>query len=171
MVAVRSVPARSWGWLTLGEGPPWRPGTDPRLRLGVARRGREELKHHPCQSPLPRAPDDRPPGASRLRCGRFEKWNDRGAGLRSGADPLVVPSLFRKRAFTGGLLAGLVFFAALIGYSLVFTLFMQDTGKPEPDIDAELDAELPHRPVLVPALAAEKQPITIEQPFDIGKPQ
>jgi EmrB/QacA subfamily drug resistance transporter len=44
---------------------------------------------------------------------------------RTGADPLVVPSLFRKRAFTGGLLAGLAFFAALIGYSLVFTLFMQ----------------------------------------------
>jgi EmrB/QacA subfamily drug resistance transporter len=44
---------------------------------------------------------------------------------RVGADPLVVPGLFRKRAFTGGLLAGLVFFAGLIGFSLVFTLYVQ----------------------------------------------
>jgi MFS family permease len=44
---------------------------------------------------------------------------------RRGADPLVVPSLFRKRAFTGGLLAGLVFFAGLIGFTLVFTLYLQ----------------------------------------------
>ena len=44
---------------------------------------------------------------------------------RRGADPLVTPSLFRKRAFTGGLIAGLVFFAALIGLSLVYSLYLQ----------------------------------------------
>ncbi|NRQ38854.1 MFS transporter [Nonomuraea sp. NN258] len=44
---------------------------------------------------------------------------------RSGKDPLVTPSLFRKRAFTGGLVAGLAFFAGMIGLSLVFTLYTQ----------------------------------------------
>jgi EmrB/QacA subfamily drug resistance transporter len=44
---------------------------------------------------------------------------------RSGLDPLVTPSLFRKRAFSGGLALGLVFFAALIGTSLVFTFYLQ----------------------------------------------
>lgn len=40
-------------------------------------------------------------------------------------DPLVVPSLFRKRAFTGGLIAGLAFFSALVGFGLVFNLYVQ----------------------------------------------
>ena len=40
-------------------------------------------------------------------------------------DPLVTPSLFRKRAFTGGLAVGLVFFASLIGTGLVFTFYLQ----------------------------------------------
>ncbi|MFG3436572.1 MFS transporter [Nonomuraea sp. NPDC047897] len=44
---------------------------------------------------------------------------------RSGGDPLVTPSLFRKRAFTGGLVAGLAFFSGLMGLSLVFTLYTQ----------------------------------------------
>jgi hypothetical protein len=44
---------------------------------------------------------------------------------RRGKDPLVVPSLFRKRAFTGGLIAGLAFFSAMIGLSLVFNLYIQ----------------------------------------------
>jgi MFS family permease len=44
---------------------------------------------------------------------------------RRGLDALVTPSLFRKRAFTSGLLLGLVFFAALIGTSLVLTLYLQ----------------------------------------------
>jgi EmrB/QacA subfamily drug resistance transporter len=44
---------------------------------------------------------------------------------RRGLDPLVTPSLFRKRAFTGGLLLGLFFFAALIGTGLIFTLYLQ----------------------------------------------
>ncbi|MBN6051929.1 DHA2 family efflux MFS transporter permease subunit [Nonomuraea sp. RK-328] len=44
---------------------------------------------------------------------------------RSGKDPLVTPSLFRKRAFSGGLVAGLAFFSGLIGFSLVLSLFTQ----------------------------------------------
>jgi EmrB/QacA subfamily drug resistance transporter len=44
---------------------------------------------------------------------------------RNGLDPLVTPSLFRKRAFTGGLTLGLFFFAALIGTGLLFTLYLQ----------------------------------------------
>ncbi len=44
---------------------------------------------------------------------------------RRGLDPLVTPSLFRKRAFTGGLALGLMFFASLIGTSLVFTFYLQ----------------------------------------------
>lgn len=48
-----------------------------------------------------------------------------GRRERKGLDPLVTPSLFRKRAFTGGLALGLVFFAALIGTGLIFTLYLQ----------------------------------------------
>jgi hypothetical protein len=44
---------------------------------------------------------------------------------RRGGDPLVTPSLFGKRAFTGGLLAGGAFFSAMIGFSLVFSLYLQ----------------------------------------------
>ena len=44
---------------------------------------------------------------------------------RRGGDPLVVPTLFRKRAFTAGLVDGLAFFSALIGFSLIFTLYVQ----------------------------------------------
>ncbi|WP_336205575.1 MFS transporter [Nonomuraea sp. LPB2021202275-12-8] len=44
---------------------------------------------------------------------------------RAGKDPLITPGLFRKRAFTGGLVAGLAFFSGLMGVSLVFTLYTQ----------------------------------------------
>ncbi|MER5478855.1 MFS transporter [Streptomyces sp. NPDC002734] len=44
---------------------------------------------------------------------------------RSGGDPLVLPSLFRKRAFSGALVSGALMFCALIGFSLVFTLYLQ----------------------------------------------
>jgi EmrB/QacA subfamily drug resistance transporter len=44
---------------------------------------------------------------------------------RAGGDPLVVPSLFHKRGFTGGLIVGTVFFAGMAGFSLVFSLFLQ----------------------------------------------
>lgn len=44
---------------------------------------------------------------------------------RRGGDPLVVPSLFRKRAFSGGLVTGLAIFSALVGFSLVLTVYLQ----------------------------------------------
>ncbi len=44
---------------------------------------------------------------------------------RDGRSTLVVPSLFAKRAFTGGLATGLAFFSSLMGVGLVFTLFVQ----------------------------------------------
>jgi hypothetical protein len=44
---------------------------------------------------------------------------------RRKADPLVVPSLFRKRGFSGGLLVGLLLFSGIAGFSLVFTLYLQ----------------------------------------------
>jgi len=47
------------------------------------------------------------------------------ARQRGGRDPLIVPSLFRKRAFTGGLVAGLAFFSGMIGFNLVFNLYIQ----------------------------------------------
>jgi EmrB/QacA subfamily drug resistance transporter len=52
--------------------------------------------------------------------GRFELWK-----TRRGGDPLVVPSLFRKRSFVAGLLTGAVFFAAFVGFMLVFNLYTQ----------------------------------------------
>jgi EmrB/QacA subfamily drug resistance transporter len=44
---------------------------------------------------------------------------------RTGGDPLVVPGLFRKRGFSGGLVVGLVFFSTISGFSLAFSLFVQ----------------------------------------------
>ncbi|MFF1905963.1 MFS transporter [Kitasatospora sp. NPDC058218] len=44
---------------------------------------------------------------------------------RAGGDPLVVPGLFRKRAFSAGLVTGAVFFASVAGFSLVLSLFLQ----------------------------------------------
>ncbi|MGK5556972.1 MFS transporter [Actinomadura kijaniata] len=44
---------------------------------------------------------------------------------RSGRDPLVVPSLFRKRGFAGGMVSGLAFFTALTGFALVLSLYLQ----------------------------------------------
>ncbi|WP_369240163.1 MFS transporter [Streptomyces sp. R21] len=52
--------------------------------------------------------------------GRYESCK-----AQSGGDPLVVPALFRKRAFSGGLVVGAVLFAALTGFSLVLSLFLQ----------------------------------------------
>ncbi len=34
---------------------------------------------------------------------------------RAGSDPLVLPSLFRRRAFSGGLVLGLVWFTGIMG--------------------------------------------------------
>ncbi len=44
---------------------------------------------------------------------------------RRGAAPLVEPSLFRKRAFTGGLLVAVIFFAGTAGMLLVYGLYLQ----------------------------------------------
>ena len=44
---------------------------------------------------------------------------------RAGVSPLVTPSLFRKRAFSAGLVTALVFFAGMIGLMLTFTLYLQ----------------------------------------------
>ncbi|MDL4816085.1 MFS transporter [Actinomadura opuntiae] len=44
---------------------------------------------------------------------------------RAGGDPLIIPSLFRKRGFTGGLVVGVVFFTAMAGTGLVLALFFQ----------------------------------------------
>jgi MFS family permease len=44
---------------------------------------------------------------------------------RRSKSPLVTPSLFRKRAFSAGLVTALVFFAGMIGLMLVFTLYLQ----------------------------------------------
>ncbi|MFD9943787.1 DHA2 family efflux MFS transporter permease subunit [Nonomuraea sp. NPDC059023] len=52
--------------------------------------------------------------------GRYES-----ARVRNGKDPLVVPALFRKRAFTTGLIAGLAFFSGMVGFGVVFNLFTQ----------------------------------------------
>ncbi|MFF4621091.1 DHA2 family efflux MFS transporter permease subunit [Nonomuraea jabiensis] len=53
----------------------------------------------------------------------FGRYEARRA--RSGKDPLVTPGLFRKRAFTGGLVAGLAFFSGMMGLGLVFNLYTQ----------------------------------------------
>jgi Sugar phosphate permease len=52
--------------------------------------------------------------------GRYEV-----AKRRAGGDPLVVPELFRKRGFSGGLVTGLVFFSVIAGLSLVLSLYLQ----------------------------------------------
>ncbi|GAB1822060.1 MFS transporter [Herbidospora sp. RD11066] len=44
---------------------------------------------------------------------------------RTGRDPLVEGSLFRKSAFNGGLVTGLVFFSGMSGFMLVFNLYTQ----------------------------------------------
>ncbi|MEV0233085.1 MFS transporter [Nonomuraea sp. NPDC050786] len=53
----------------------------------------------------------------------FARYESRRAA--SGKDPLVTPGLFRKRAFTGGLVAGLAFFSGMMGLGLVFNLYTQ----------------------------------------------
>ncbi|OKJ13971.1 MFS transporter [Kitasatospora sp. CB01950] len=43
----------------------------------------------------------------------------------AGADPLVEPSLFAKRGFSGGMVLGLIFFTAMTGFWLTFSLYTQ----------------------------------------------
>src|SRR5690606_33836425 len=44
---------------------------------------------------------------------------------RAGRSPLVMLSLFRKRAFSGGLAVGIGFFAGMTGVMFALTLFFQ----------------------------------------------
>ncbi|MFF5208480.1 MFS transporter [Streptosporangium sp. NPDC000396] len=44
---------------------------------------------------------------------------------RRGGDPLIAPSLFRKRSFVGGMVTGTIYFCAFSGFSLVFNLYAQ----------------------------------------------
>ncbi len=44
---------------------------------------------------------------------------------RGGGEPLVEPSLFRKRGFSGGMVLGLVYFSAMSGFWLTFSLYTQ----------------------------------------------
>jgi hypothetical protein len=43
----------------------------------------------------------------------------------AGRSPLVEPALLRSRAFSGGLVVGLIFFAAMTGLVLVLGLYLQ----------------------------------------------
>ncbi|URM94798.1 MFS transporter [Actinomadura madurae] len=61
--------------------------------------------------------------ASLLVWGVFARYESRKQ--RAGGDPLIVPSLFRKRGFTGGLVVGMVFFSGVAGLGLVLSLFFQ----------------------------------------------
>ncbi|MDE1675372.1 MFS transporter [Nocardia gipuzkoensis] len=45
---------------------------------------------------------------------------------RRGGEPLIIPALFAKRAFAGGLVMGLAFFCAITGFALVLTVYLQD---------------------------------------------
>jgi EmrB/QacA subfamily drug resistance transporter len=53
----------------------------------------------------------------------FGWWE--GRRQKNGGEPLVVPSLFKKKAFNGGLVAGLALFSALTGFSLVLSVYLQ----------------------------------------------
>jgi EmrB/QacA subfamily drug resistance transporter len=48
-----------------------------------------------------------------------------GRKARRGGSPLVPPSLFRERAFTGGVIAALTFFSGVVSFFLVLTLTLQ----------------------------------------------
>ncbi|MEW1912586.1 MFS transporter [Kitasatospora sp. NPDC085895] len=54
----------------------------------------------------------------------FFGWYE-GRRSRSGGDPLVEPSLFAKRGFSGGMVLGLLFFSAMTGFWLTFSLYTQ----------------------------------------------
>ncbi|MEU7164556.1 MFS transporter [Streptomyces morookaense] len=55
--------------------------------------------------------------------GVFGWYEERVA--RAGGDPLVMTGLFRKRAFSGGLVTGAALFAAVAGFSLALSLYFQ----------------------------------------------
>jgi MFS family permease len=55
--------------------------------------------------------------------GLFTWWQLRRA--RTGSSPLVLPSLFRDRAFSVGLLISLLFYATILCFGLTFSLLLQ----------------------------------------------
>ncbi|MGI5244425.1 MFS transporter [Dactylosporangium sp. CA-139066] len=52
--------------------------------------------------------------------GRYERGR-----VRAGRSPLVEPSLLAKRRFNAGLLVGLIFFAGLMGLTLIISVYLQ----------------------------------------------
>jgi hypothetical protein len=52
-------------------------------------------------------------------------WRHLARRVTAGADPLVTPSVFTHRGYSGGLLVLTLFFAGMIGSSLALTLFLQ----------------------------------------------
>jgi EmrB/QacA subfamily drug resistance transporter len=62
-------------------------------------------------------------GAAAVLLGVFA-WLERRIAAR-GADPLVMPSLLARRAFSGGLAFAVVFFAGMMGMLLAFGLYLQ----------------------------------------------
>ncbi|GAA4882116.1 MFS transporter [Kitasatospora terrestris] len=54
----------------------------------------------------------------------FFGWYEKRKSARGG-DPLVEPSLFAKRGFSGGMVLGLMFFSAMTGFWLTFSLYTQ----------------------------------------------
>lgn len=53
----------------------------------------------------------------------FAKWQV--VKMKKDGSPLVVPSMFKKRAFNAGLLINLIFEAAMLSFFLTFTLILQ----------------------------------------------
>jgi EmrB/QacA subfamily drug resistance transporter len=52
-------------------------------------------------------------------------WRHLAGRVRRGSDPLVTPTVFTHRGYSGGLLVLTFFFAGMIGSSLATTLFLQ----------------------------------------------
>jgi EmrB/QacA subfamily drug resistance transporter len=52
-------------------------------------------------------------------------WLHLARRVKAGADPLVTPTVFTHRGYSGGLLVLTLFFAGMIGSSLALTLFLQ----------------------------------------------
>ncbi|HWH12466.1 MAG TPA: MFS transporter [Solirubrobacteraceae bacterium] len=52
-------------------------------------------------------------------------WLHLARRVRTGGDPLVIPSVFTHRGYSGGLLVLTLFFVGMIGSSLALTLFLQ----------------------------------------------
>ncbi|TCJ89903.1 MFS transporter [Nocardia alba] len=51
-------------------------------------------------------------------------WWERRVQARGG-EPLIVPSLFAKRSFSGGMVVGLLLYTSVTGFSLIISAFLQ----------------------------------------------